>query len=333
MAEAGRAPVAPEVAEVAEVAEAGGAAGAAAPAAEVWLWLTDLLDPAAAAGAAMLAAAWPRQRGSEDRQAAPGQAPQASAGARRQPAGPVLRLLPLPLALAARWRLQVGSGGQCGAELESALGCFSDAARPRPGSVRIAGVIHTDGGPELPAGLPDRDYKQAEWQALLWAWLHGLRAPVINRPQPARAAAGGSGAWAPGEQALWRQRCARAGLPVWPLAGGAAAALAVPGGEHCGLMVAGDRVVRALGAPGAATAGWTPQACSRLCAVARGAGADWLAVHGAPDASGVWRVSRVGTRPDLRLFGAAGAQALAEWMSRLAAGPRDAGDRTGRAAA
>ena len=254
----------------------------------VWLWLHDLLDPAAAAGLAMLAAHVP------------------------------VLPLPLPVALASRWRLAV-SGQGTALCLHTPMGRFTAApgvaGSPEVGGAPpgrlLAGVIHTHHGLALPDTLPDRDYKAAEWQALLWASLHGAPVPVLNRPRPAQVAGPALAGSLAAQRAWWCQRLARAGLPVWPTTA-AAAGLA---GERWGLMVAGSRVVLAEGVP---LPGWPASAQRRLCALARAEGVDWLALAGMEDASGCWRISQASTRPDLRPFGAAGAQALAAWLQRRA---------------
>jgi hypothetical protein len=175
--------------------------------------------------------------------------------------------------------------------------------------VPLAGLIHTHGPVSWPAQADDSAYITAEWQALSWAWLHGLPAVVVNRPQPARAA-GAFGAASPvAERALWCQRFARAGLPVWPLAG---TGMPAPAGERWAWMVAGRRVVPAVEMA-------TQLASRRLAAVARAAGVDWLAVSAAPDPAGRWRITGASTAPDLRRFGDAGCAALAAFCTAAAA--------------
>lgn len=259
---------------------------------------------------------------------------------------PVLPL-PLPVALASRWQLAVSRGGTA-LRLHTPVGSFTAAPAATAGSTPdeggepsedggigeigktgaarpLAGIIHTHHGFELAAALPDRDYKAAEWQALLWAWLHGAPVPVLNRPRAAQVAGAASAGSPAAQRAWWCQRLARAGLPVW-LASAADAGVA---GERWGLMVAGSRVVQAGGLP---LPGWPASTQRRLCALARAEGLDWLALAGREDGQGCWRISRVSTRPDLRPFGTAGAQALAAWLTRHR-GATDAADAADAAVA
>ena len=195
------------------------------------------------------------------------------------------------LMVCARWQLCVDSdGSRC--ELHLA------GQRLQP-----AGVIYRCAPVALHPAVPQADYKSAEWQALLQAWLHGLPCPVINRPRC------GSLDIATRSAARWRQSAALGGLLVWPLA-----PTDKPGwadGGQPGLLVVGDACF--------ALAGAAPPPAAQAAAAIRAAalaGCDLLAWTGAPDAKQRWRVAGATPTPDLRAFDAAAVSAVARLLGR-----------------
>lgn len=270
-----------------------------------WLVVHELHDQAAPALAAALAEA-AAASGVDVRavsvpalMSAPG--PGVVANGARNAAEP-----PLPMG-GVRWCLRVqGDGSSCtldapGLALQAGA---ADADGTAPGGARrarLAGVVNRCGPVSLPAGAPDADYKSAEWNALLAAWLHGLCCPVINRPRPHNLQAATMG------PARWRQAAAAAGLPVWPLRGQDAWPQAL--GDAPGLLVVGPRVFEAA-AP--TLPRWPARAHRAAAAAAARAGCELLAWTGRPDAQGRWRISGATPWPDLRPFGPAAGAALAQ---------------------
>ena len=234
------------------------------------------------------------------------------------PHGPAVRPVPLPALMAwVRWRLQVDrAGSACTLDapgLSLQAGCVTRlGAKPGPPRMRLAGVINRCGPVALPASAPDADYKSAEWNALLMAWLHGLPVPVLNRPRCDNVL----GALA--STAVWRQRAARFGLPIWPLAltdGPAHPAPLCQPAAWPGLLVVGGVGIEpeSPSATGAAP-GWTASARRAAARAAAGCGCDLLAWTGSHDSNGHWRVAAATAWPDLRPFGPPAVQALARLM-------------------
>lgn len=205
------------------------------------------------------------------------------------------------------WCLRVqGDGSRCTIDTRGlALQCgVADPGGAGPDGTprtRLAGVVNRCGPVSLPAGAPDADYKSAEWNALLVAWLHGLCCPVINRPRPHNLQAATMG------PARWRQAAAAAGLPVWPLHGQDAWPQVL--GDAPGLLVVGPRVFEAA-AP--TLPRWPTRAHRAAAAAAARAGCELLAWTGRPDAQGRWCISGATPWPDLRPFGPAAGAALAQ---------------------
>jgi hypothetical protein len=220
------------------------------------------------------------------------------------------------LRTALRWSVRVDrDGSSCRLRARGFDAAAGGPAVDADGSLptRIAGVVSRLRPLSALAGVPDGEYKAAEWHALLTAWLHGLPCPVLNRPRVGAV----STELLP--VALWRQRAAARGLPVLPWrvgAGGAGGAGGDPAALHqvrpastVALVVAGRECLWPQHAGAAATPGWTGAMGSRAAALF---GADALVgVSGVPAADGVWRIDAVTVAPDLRVFGAAAAAAVA----------------------
>lgn len=237
------------------------------------------------------------------------------------PQGPAVRAVPVPALMSwVRWQVRVDrQGSACALDapgLALQAGCLKPqdgaAGPPDPARARLAGVINRCGPVALPADVPDADYKSAEWNALLMAWLHGLPVPVLNRPRCDNVLGTMASA------AVWRQRAASSGLAVWPLAVQASAAqrpdAADPVGRP-GLLVVGDACLEPM-PPSAAGAAPGCSATARRAAARAAAtcGCDLLAWTGSHDAQGHWRVASATAWPDLRPFGAPALQALARLM-------------------
>lgn len=245
------------------------------------------------------------------------------------PQGPAVRAVPVPALMSwVRWQVRVErQGSACALDapgLALQAGCLQPqgaaAGPPDPARARLAGVINRCGLVALPADVPDADYKSAEWNALLMAWLHGLPVPVLNRPRCDNVLGTMASA------AVWRQRAAGSGLAVWPLAVPASAAQRPDAADPVGwpgLLVVGDTCLEpaALSVTGAATGaatwaapGWSATARRAAARAAATCGCDLLAWTGSHDAQGQWRVAAATAWPDLRPFGAPALQALAHLM-------------------
>jgi len=223
-----------------------------------------------------------------------------------------------------RWGLRVESGGtRCTLQAPTlALAAGRPSQKQAPPWAALAGVVNRCGPVQLPAGVADADYKSAEWNALLAAWLNGLPCPVINRPLAHRLHAAFQ------SPAAWRKAAATCGLPVWPWpgghVGGADAAAQVPqagipaeprDGDTAGLLVVGQRVFEA---PGAARPGWNLAAHRAAAQAASDCGCQLLAWTGRPDHQGRWRITGANPWPDMRAFGHAAIQALADALAQPA---------------
>jgi hypothetical protein len=276
-----------------EAPDAPEAQGARPPA--VWLWLHDLLDAAAVAGAALLAQRLP------------------------------LRAVPLPVALAGRWELAVDGRGTTarlrlpGAEparLAGVIHTQAPVALPPQGA--DAGYKSAEWQALLTAwlhGLPTPVLNRPRP-----ARAAGAHGPPV--------AAGGQALW------LQRLARAGLPVRPWHAGRPGAATPAGDGSPMALWMVAGRQVVRAA-SPAAAAAAAAAEAAidtavglsrpalhRRLAAVARAAGVDWLAVSAAPVAGGGWQLTGATPSPDLRAFGAAGCDALAAALRAARAADR-----------
>ncbi len=251
--------------------------------------------------------------------------------------GPAVRAVPVSALMSwVRWQVRVERhGSACALDapgLALQAGCLKPqdgAARPPdPRRARLAGVINRCGLVALPTDVPDADYKSAEWNALLMAWLHGLPVPVLNRPRCDNVLGTMASA------AVWRQRAASSGLAVWPLAVQASTAQRPDAADPVGwpgLLVVGDTCLEPAalsdyragnGAANGATTraaswaapGWSATARRAAARAAATCGCDLLAWTGSHDAQGYWRVAAATAWPDLRPFGAPALQALARLM-------------------
>lgn len=231
------------------------------------------------------------------------------------PQGPAVRAVPVPALLAwVRWQLQVDSrGSRCTLDAPglSLWAGPSPPTQPGPPRARLAGVINRSNLVTLPPGAQDADYKSAEWNALLVAWLHGLQAPVINRPRCSNLLSTMASA------AIWRQRAAAWGLPIWPVAVAAPKPQAAFGSP--GLLVVGDTCLEPVAQSASSPAPCCSASGHRAAARAAAAcGCGLLAWTGEHDDQGTWRISGATPWPDLRLFGQPALHALARLMKREA---------------
>ncbi|HUK91629.1 MAG TPA: hypothetical protein VLZ81_14595 [Blastocatellia bacterium] len=164
----------------------------------------------------------------------------------------------------------------------------------------------------------DRRYVATEVQALLLSWLHGLPAPVLNRPTPlglsGRMRHASEWVWLASEAGLsnqgYRQTSTDQPLP-WDIS----ARLAPNGVPGVSVIVAGDSVFGAS-VPQEIAAG-----CIRL---ARLAGADLFGIDFAVTPENGWTLAGVTTSPDLRLGGEALLDALASRLLENPPNPKEA---------
>lgn len=217
-------------------------------------------------------------------------APLAQALADVAPAGVRVQTLALPALLAdARLSLHVAADGVASCGLS--------------GGAPIA-LVNRCPPMQLSAGVPDAAYKDAEWHAIITAWLHALPGRVANRPRVGWLWPGAA------SRARWCQLAAVHGLPTWPVSSGDA--WSIPARARSGLLVVGERVFQPESGP---SAGWPVDARRAAAAAASAAGCTMLAWLGCPDAHGTWRIVGADSCPDWRPYGSAAVAALADWLA------------------
>ena len=165
---------------------------------------------------------------------------------------------------------------------------------------RLSAVIFRSTALGLAPGVPDAEYKSAEWTALLQAWLHGLPCPVLNRPRCQHSALEGP------SMARSRQAAARCGLPIIESANQALPGISLQYlviGKHC--FDRGGQQLQSVRARALVDATQT-------------LGYDLLAWSGRAEGGGRWRLSHALPNPDLREFGPGALKGLAGWLAASA---------------
>jgi hypothetical protein len=200
----------------------------------------------------------------------------------------------LALRMQARWALQVdATGTRC--RLKLANGQVLDDAVLTAVINRLSPVSPLSKNAEA-------CYQAGEWSALWLAWLHGLRCPVINRPNPVDPYLQFH------DTTWWRQTALKAGLRVGPrLATGAGDW--PPGAHLATCLVLAQQVLPDVHLR---EAGWAPDAELRraLRRLAELSSCDMLAVQGTFDRQGLWYFCHADAHPGMRAFGSAGTDAL-----------------------